>query len=457
MLLTSACSRERASPDLAAPDAAAPAPAPAASSRFAVPLAYDITAVLRTVEEVVPTTFGSMSDVKQMGDDDRRHYAFEAKRGRFTAFARGSQVHLRATLAYSARGWYKPPIGPTLSAGCGGGDERPRVVVELATPLALGPDWHLVSHASIVSVAPASTEARDRCDVSIFRKDVTANVVAAARAGLASQLPMIDRKIAAVDLSGHVAEWWGMLSAPIRLTGGVWLLLGPEQLSVGRVRGESRVLTVPVGLVARPRIVTGTSEPAKSVRPLPPLARDSAADGFHIAMDGVVDYATASRELTSALSSRSFTQASHRVTVTRADVLPLARGRLQLSLVFDGDVRGVVAFSGTPRIDHAHGEVTVPDLDFDLASDSEVIETYSWLRASGLRDDLRRRARFPVAAALDKGRALLLEGLNRKLGDAVTLSGTVDSVSLRQLFVTRDGLIVRAEASGHAGMAVKQR
>jgi hypothetical protein len=52
---------------------------------------------------------------------------------------------------------------------------------------------------------------------------------------------------------------------------------------------------------------------------------------------------------------------------------------------------------------------------------------------------------------------LLLKGLNRKIGDAVTLSATVDSVAVRGLFVTRDGLIVRAEASGHAAMAVQPR
>jgi hypothetical protein len=52
---------------------------------------------------------------------------------------------------------------------------------------------------------------------------------------------------------------------------------------------------------------------------------------------------------------------------------------------------------------------------------------------------------------------LLLEGLNRKIGDAVTLTGTVDSLSVRSVFVTRDGIIVRGEATGRAGMSVKQR
>jgi len=56
----------------------------------------------------VPKTFGSIDSVRQAGDDTHRHYAFEAKRGPFTAFADGRLVHLQATLDYQVRGWFKP-------------------------------------------------------------------------------------------------------------------------------------------------------------------------------------------------------------------------------------------------------------------------------------------------------------------------------------------------------------
>ena len=102
-----------------------------------MPLEYDVTAVLRLVEQAVPRTFGSMDSVRSINGDARKHYAFEATRGPFTAFASGREMHLRATFAYEARGYYKPRLGPTLSAGCGSAKERPRIVVELATPLSL--------------------------------------------------------------------------------------------------------------------------------------------------------------------------------------------------------------------------------------------------------------------------------------------------------------------------------
>src|SRR3954468_17876452 len=133
-----------------------PAPAPAEVSQFSAPLIYDFDPVLRVVERVVPTTFGSLDSVHQIANDERRHYSFDAERGPFTAQARDSLVYLRATLRYAARGYYNAPTGPTLRGG-GGGDSvtRPRVVVEIAAPLTLDSTWHLQSKAMLVSVEPA--------------------------------------------------------------------------------------------------------------------------------------------------------------------------------------------------------------------------------------------------------------------------------------------------------------
>ena len=451
-----ACSREAPSTKSAPPDIGAPAPSAPALSRFSVPLEYDVTAVLRLVDQVVPRTFGSMDSVRTVNGDERKHYAFEATRGPFTAFASGREMHLRATFAYRARGFYKPPLAPTISAGCGSEKEQPRIVVELATPLTLTEDWHLVSHARLVTIRPASAEGRDRCDVGIIHYDVTDRVIGAAKSAIVAKLPDIDRKVGTVDLTPRVTEWWGLLNRPIRLTDGVWLTLQPELLRMGTVRGEARVLTVPVSLDARPRIVTG-HEPSVSALPLPPLAKDTVSDGFQVEMDGLVDYATATRAVTAALAGRRFTRAGRTVAVESVAVQPASRGRLLLSISFAGDANGRLQLVGTPRYQAAGGIVDVPDLDFDLDTDSKLVSGYTWLRSDELRETIRERAKVPVEPALAKGRELLLSGLNRKLGDAVTMSATVDSVAVKGLYVTRDALVVRAEATGQARFEVKQR
>ncbi|HEY0776389.1 MAG TPA: DUF4403 family protein [Gemmatirosa sp.] len=407
----------------------------------------------------MPRTFGSLDSARRVGDDDRKHYAFVATRAPFVATIDGGQVRLRTTLAYAARGYYRTPLGATLQAGCGGGGRdaaRPRVVVELAAPLTLAPDWHLRSAARLVRLEPASADRADQCRVGILNLNMTDRVVDAARRALVGQMPAIDRKVSGVDLTNQATGWWGALNRPIRLTDGVWLLLGPQTLRVGRVGGAGHVLTVQAGLDAYPKIVTGVEPPTPAV-PLPPLAREVPATGFTVALEGVVDYATASRAVTAAVRGRSVTQAGHTITVRSVVATPADSGRLALTVAFTGDAVGTLRFVGTPRLDTKAGIVDVPDLDYDLRTDSRVLTAAAWLGSDALRTLFRERARVPVAPALERGRTLLLSGLNRTIAGVLTLSATVDSVALHGAYVTAGGLVVQAGATGQARASVRQK
>jgi len=431
-----------------------PPPPPAAPSRFDLPLRYDFTPVLEAVERAVPRTFGSLDSVRAIRGDDRRKYAFEATRGRFTAFARDSLVHLRTTLSYAARGYYKPPIGPTLSAGCGG-DERPEIAVEVVTPLTLDSTWHLRSRARLAHLAPVSERDEDRCRVSIIRLDVTDRVVEAARRALTARMPQIDRLVSRIDLTERATGWWALLERPIRLADEVWLELRPQRLRVGRVSGDGRVLTVDAGLDALPRVVLG-ARPVVTPSALPPLARDTAGDGFRIVLDGEVDWATASRTITESLRGRRLERMGQSVTVTSAIASPAGDGRLALLVGFTGDATGTLRLVGRPRLDATRTAIVVPDLDYDLDTDDGLVRMVAWVKGDELRELLRARASVPVAPVLERGRTMLARGLNRTIGGVLAIATEVEAVSVDGLFVTPTGLLVRAGATGASSAVVRR-
>jgi hypothetical protein len=441
--------------DTSGVEALAPPP-PRTLSHFDVPLDYDFTPVLAVVERVVPRTFGSLDSVRTVGNDERKHYAFVARREKFTTFVRGSEVHLRTTLSYEARGYYKPLIGPTIGAGCGNKRTQPKIVIELVTPLTLTSNWHLHSAAQLAQLAPASDSAKDHCTVSILSYDVTQRVVDAARKGLTEHLVDIDRKIATIDLTERASGWWKSLNEPIRLADGVWLTLAPQQFRLGRVTGDGHTLLVQAGLDAYPAIVTGRVSQAPPP-PLPPLAKDSAGAGFQIVVEGDVDYLTATHAVSEALHGKVVSEGGRSLTVQSISVSPAPGGRLALAVAFTGDAKGTLRLIGTPKYAAATGMIVVPDLDYDLTTDSQLINAYAWLRSDVLLKLLREKARVPVAPVIDRGRALLVNGLNRTIGGVLTIKAAVDSVSVRGLYVTTPGLLVRASASGSARVIVRQK
>jgi hypothetical protein len=461
LLASTSCTKTSdrpATPDHSADTSSAPDVEVAAPvlSHFQAPLEYDFTPILAIVERVVPKTLGSLDSIRQVGDDTHRHYAFEAKRDTFATFMRGSQVHLRTTISYAARGYFKPPIGPTLSAGCGNDSIRPKILIELVTPVTLNRNWHLRSAAKLDLLAPASDGPKDRCIVSILKNDVTGRVLDAARQAITSHLSDIDGKIAQIDLTQRARGWWELLQRPIRLTDGVWLVLQPRQFRLGEVTGTGHTLTVQAGLDAYPKIVVG-AEPKFPVPPLPILARDTTASGFQISLDGVVDFATASRAVTDALVGKTVTQAGHSVTVQSVTASSPQPGRLSLLVTFTGDAKGQLRFVGRPQLDAGHEHILVPDLDYDLSTTNDLINAVAWLRSDALRALFRDKARVPIGPVLERGKSLLENGLNRTIGDVMTLSANVDSVRVLGLSVSSAGLRVRAGASGAARVSVRQK
>ncbi len=425
-------------------------------STFQAPLAYDFTPILAVVERAVPKTFGSLDSVRQVGDDKRKHYAFVATRDTFTTFMRGQLVHLRTTISYRAKGYYKPPIGPTIGAGCGNDQEQPKIQIELVTPITLNRNWHLRSESRLEQLAPASDQPSDRCVVSILKYDVTSRVIDAAQKAISAHLPDIDSKIAKIDLTQRASGWWDLLNRPIRLRDRLWLQLQPRQFRLGTVTGSAHTLTVQAGLDAFPKIVTG-DEPKTIPRPLPTLAKDTTKGGFQIALDGIVDFATATKAVNDALRGKSVTQATQTVTVKSVAVGPLSGGRIVLSVTFTGDANGALRFIGTPRLDAGHDHILVPDLDYDLQTNNDLINAFSRLRSDAFRELFREKATVPISSALQQGKSLLVEGLNRTIGDVMTISARVDSVAAIGLRVTRNGITVRAGAYGTASVSVKQK
>src|SRR5215475_10620549 len=160
--------------------------------------------------------------------------------------------------------------------------------------------------------------------------------------------------------------------------------------------GSSSVLS----LDAHPRIVTGNTTPDVTTPALPSLGHDSITNGFHIVMDGVINYMSASQAVTRALRDRPVTTAGRTIRIVAVNVLPASGGKLALGVSFDGDAKGTLRLVGTPSYDKTLRLVSVPDVDFDLTTDSQILEAYAWLRSDVLRNTLRQNAHWSAAPAI---------------------------------------------------------
>jgi hypothetical protein len=303
-------------------------------------------------------------------------------------------------------------------------------------------------------VAPVTNTRRDQCRITFVGIDITERVLDAVSSLIRDNTDEIDRAVAGVNVRQEFEKLWTLLQNPIALTDSVWLLIQPVSVRKGAISDDGLVVTADVGLSAAPRIVAG-SRPAVAVAPLPPLlSAATMTDGLHVLVEGVIQYALANQLLREQLVGRNFERAGQHITIDSVQLSGIGGGRLALEVAFRGSQRGRIFFVGTPHFDPATNQVSIPDLDVEIASAGILLTSLAWLGRGDIVDFLRARARFPVDDPIVLGTRYLTEGLNRDLADGVRLSGTVLDVQPLGVHATRTALFIRARAHATAHLTV---
>lgn len=442
-------------PELVADDEEGLARAPASS--LSAPLGIPLSRLEALLNEAVPRTFGSIDERRTLPERDRTEIAFALERGDLEARMDGSTARVEGVIEYALRAYYDPPILPEVSGSCGTGDaprRRLRVVIE--APMALSDAWSLSTRSRVVAVEPPTDEDRDRCEVTFLGIDLTDRVVEGARAFLEDQQRTVDSIAAAVDLRPSFQEWWNTLQAPVELTDSVWLVLAPESVRRGALRGSADSLWVDLALQAHPRVVVGP-RPASGDAPLPALEAGEVLPGLEMLVEGRVDYGTASRLILDEIAGTRLEHEGRTVVVDSLRVFGIGGGRVAVDMRVSGDLSARLFFTGTPALDPATQVISVPDLDFDVATENVVLAAASWIQQHGLRQLLRERARWPATPATEWLTTWLDRGLNRRISDDLRVEGTVLDVSPREVHALRDRLVVRIAARAEARVHVRER
>ena len=424
------------------------------TSTLDIPLTYDLSPIVKHLEEAVPRRFGAI-DKRIATSNKRVHIAYEAVRSPFTVSLNGQTANISAVVNYKGRGWYKPPIGPEISSSCGLEGPTPRARVSLASDLRITPEWQLRGKSRVAQVTPYTTDRRDQCRVTVFKIDVTNRVINATRDALEKQRPVIDRKIASIDIRSRFDGWWHLLQRPIPLTDSVWLVIRPSAVRMGPTGGVKRTLVTALGFSASPIVITGP-RPVIAEMPLPPLTSAAVGDGLHIMIEGVLGYDIATELLRKHLKGKKFERAGQIFEVQDVRLYGIGGGKLALELLFKGGANGRIYLVGTPRYDVATNELYVPDLEYDIGSRNLLVRGLEWITHDDVRDFVRGQARWPVGNIMETGRDQLLKGLNRDLAPGVRLSAEVTRVQGLSVHARRTAIRLRAQADANARLTVGQ-
>jgi hypothetical protein len=414
---------------------------------------YNLSTAVDSLEAAVPRNYGDIEQRLPIASNKRASFAFAVSRSPFRVRVSGQTVSISADVEYRGRVWYRPPIGPEWSAGCGTGGLAPRVRATLASTGRLTPAWQLRTSTRVLRLEPYSDEPRDRCRLTVLRIDATDRVIQATRSMLDQNLEKFDEAVSRWPVRAKFVKLWEQLQRPIRLTEGVYLEINPYAARLASVGAMGDTVMARLNMIASPRIVTGAQ--SDSPRPLPPLqAAGDSANAAHVAVEASFTYPVASALLRHALVGRSIVQGGHRIRIRDVQLTGIGGGRVALGVTLAGHVRGRLYFTGTPSLDPENHQVNVPDLDYDVGTEQMLVQGFAWLRGVDIRSFLRDRARLPDSAAIGKLRGLAENGINRTLAPGVTLSGWIYDARGTSVRATTREIRLRAVADAEFKLAI---
>jgi hypothetical protein len=251
-----------------------------------------------------------------------------------------------------------------------------------------------------------------------------------------------------------MSQWWRAMARPIRLRDSLWLAIQPRAVSFDRLSTDSTAVIAMVVLSAQPRITSGP-KPTVIEPPLPALRRARAeGTALYATLEGLLDYASASGELTQRLGGKRVKIGGRTVTITALTISGIGAGRVALALDFTGDARGRIWLTGTPQFDSTARVLTVPDLDYDVGSATMLVKGIEWLKGIEVRDFLRAQAQLPVVELLNRAQDLTERAMNRRLSDGVELATNLERAAVVGVRATQSTVIIRARAEGQSGLII---
>lgn len=420
---------------------------PVAPSVLDLHVTYHVQTAVESLEAAVPREFGDIEQRHPIRGRPRASYGYTAQRSPFVVHVERERVEISTVIEYQGRVWYRPPMSPTLSAGCGVGDDpRPRLQATLASVPWLTPEWGLRTHTQVIDVRRFSDDARDRCRMTVLRLDVTDRVIGATQHMLERRVERFDAAVPRWPVRERFIRLWRLLQRPIRLTPDISLHIDPYAVRLGDIRSSGDTLMTDLRILARPRIVSGTF--SNPIRPLPTLEfTDAPPDpSGSVVIEGTFTYPSASHLLRRALVGRALIQEGRLIELEDLAMSGIGGGKVALAVRLSGRLRGTLYFTGTPSLDSVAHQIHVPDLEYDVGTAAMLVDGLAWLRGVDLRDWLRARARLPDSSTVGRLSTLAEREINRRLARGVMLRGWLHDAQGTSVRATTQELRLRAIA-----------
>lgn len=264
----------------------------------------------------------------------------------------------------------------------------------------------------------------------------------------------ISKKQVDIKLAQKIQKLVYENSSPLALSKDLWLIPEAKKISISQVNGEGDIcsnrLTINVGIIAKPELITSTSKPIVHQAHSIPIICKNLSPKVYLYPSLNIKYDFVENMIEEDLQNlidKEYTNSHY--SIKNVKIYP-SKDKLVIAidLIDKKDTEKIATFYlwGTPKLNRELMNISLEDFDYTIESRSFLIDIADWMLDAKIKNLIHKEAIFSYKEDFEKLSSKLSTIKHESSKKIIT--GRIDLVGIEDVFTSKDSIVVHALATG---------
>jgi Domain of unknown function (DUF4403) len=324
------------------------------------------------------------------------------------------------------------------------------ITLKLQTVYDIDKDWNIKTVTTIPEHCWTKKPNLDMGIIKIPLEGIADKLIARSKATITSEIDKQLQERFALKAYAQLAV--DTLRQPFLLSEeyDAWLAIRPKKIAMAPLKTSGRKVSTTLLLEAHTDIfVNKNNNTNVTFKSLPPLQEEAVTgEGYEFYFQTKIPYQAIEAEAKKQLIGEVFQDGNRKVKIEDIRIYG-QNNQLVVNALLSGSYKGSIYLIGRPVYNEDKGVLELADFDFELSTRQYLKKSMAWLLQRTLKKQFQESLNYPVKQDLEASKIAIQEELKCLVQyPQLALSGTVDELTIQQLFIEKDHLVLALYASG---------
>ncbi len=331
------------------------------------------------------------------------------------------------------------------------------ITLSLQTDYKIDPDWNIKTETAVTDYKWTNKPSLDMGIIKVPLEGVANQLIDKSKETLTNEIDkQLQDRFALKEYAQLAVD---TLQKPFLVSEeyDAWLSVRPSKIIMSPLQTIERKVSTSILLEAKTDIAVDKNDIKNTTFEKLPILEEKPVEGegFQFYFQTKVPYHLIETEAKKQLLGEVFEDGKRKVKVEDIKVYG-QNDQLVVNAKLSGDYDGSIYLLGKPVYNKDKGQLELADFDFELKTRQFLKKSMAWLLQRNLKKQLQENLNYPVEKELEETKMAIQEQMkNLVQHPQLDVIGTVADLTIKQLFVEKEQVVVALYADGEVKAEIK--